>query len=134
MKIEKLVLPLVVFALLVSCCSNGQREDEDYHPLGTAILIANRQVIAEYPTGLTEDLTKEKYLSFLKEDYSNMYNILESYDITITKSDTRFIVKLFDEDELILVDYACTESSIDCWCYNGECDPDTLTVDCMSEP
>jgi hypothetical protein len=133
---KKVIHIFVIFliTLCFSSCSNSQVMDEKYQPLGAAVLAANRLVSVKYPHGLTEEISKEKYLSFLSDEFKSKYDLLEPYYIQVNKMNDWFIVQVFDGNKLILTDYACTESRIDCWCYNGECNPDTLNINCMNSP
>ena len=121
---------LVLMLLFLSCCTSQTNSDEEYQPLGTAVLTANDILIAQFPHGPPEHFMGMNYVNLLKEDYQSIYERLKQYTVKIDRIDSNFKVTVYDENTLILTDWSCTQGYIDCWSYNGECDPDTLQVDC----
>jgi len=107
-------------------------DDEKYQPLGVAVLAANDQLLVKYPhpQDRPEYIQGDEYKALLKENYKPMYDRLLPYLVKIKKIDDNYIVSVFDGQKLILTDWLCTEGRIDCWSYNGECNPDTLKVKC----
>ncbi len=107
-------------------------DDEKYQPLGGAVLAANDQLLVKYPhpQDRPEYIQEKEYKDLLKENYKPMYDRLLPYSVKIKKVDDNYVVSVFDGQKLILTDWLCTEGYIDCWSYNGECNPDTYKVKC----
>ena len=131
MKMYRNILRLFLLALFIFSCSSFRPNlDDRYQPLGTAVLAANDLLMVKYPQGPPENIHEDEYKGLLKEDYKPMYVRLLPYLVQIEKMDNYFIVSVFDGKKLILTDWSCTEGRIDCWCYNRECNPDALKVEC----
>ncbi len=124
-----ITISLSVFVLL-GCSSLRVSTDEKYQPLGTAVLAANGLLMIEHPHDCPENMSGDVYKNFLKEDYRPMYEKLRPYSVQIKTKDGKCILTVFDEKAAILTDWLCTEGRIDCWQYNGECNPDNLNVKC----
>ena len=114
----------------VSCSVIKSSLSEEYQPLGTAVLTANGILMTEYPVNKPEYINQNDYKNLLKEDYDILYQRLLPFEVQIKKSNNNYIVKVFDENLLILTDWLCTENRIDCWSYNQECNPDTIEIKC----
>jgi hypothetical protein len=121
---------LLSVIVLFSCSGLQVKPDEKYQPLGPAVLAANGLLLIEHPHDCPEDMSGDDYKGFLKEDYSPMYDRLLPYSVRIQTKDGDCIVTVFDGQKLIFTDWLCTEGRIDCWSYNGECNPDTARVTC----
>lgn len=124
-----ITISLSVFVLL-GCGSLRVSTDEKYQPLGTAVLAANGLLMIEHPHDCPENMSGDAYKNLLKEDYRPMYEKLRPYSVQIKTKDGKCILTVFDEKATILTDWLCTEGRIDCWQYNGECNPDTIDVRC----
>jgi hypothetical protein len=114
----------------MSCCSTLCKRDDQYQPIGTAVLQASSLLIVQYPEGIPDNYPGEDYKNLLKDNYKSMYENIQPYRATIQKKDNRFIVQVYDGNLLILTDWGCTEGRIDCWSYNSECKAETLHVQC----
>jgi len=121
---------LVSVFILFSCSVHRVKLDEKYQPLGTAVLGANGLLLIENPHDCPENISGDNYKGLLKEDYRPMYNRLLPYSVRIQERDGKCTVSVFDDQTLILTDWLCTEGYVDCWSYNGECNPDTIKVKC----
>ena len=115
---------------LYSCSTIQVNVDGKYQPLGTAILAANDLLVVKYSQDRPEYIQGDEYKELLKENYKPMYDRLLPYLVQIKKTNNNYIVSVFDGQKLILTDWLCTEDHIDCWSYNGECNPETLKVEC----
>lgn len=120
---------LSVFVLF-SCSGLQVKLDEKYQPLGTAVLAANGLLLIEHPHDCPENMSGDDYKGLLKENYRPMYDRLLPYLVRIETRDGNCTVSVFDDQTLILTNWLCTEGRIDCWSYNGECNPDTIKVKC----
>lgn len=123
-----ILICLPIFVML--CGSDSCNKDDQYQPIGTAVIQASSLLMVQYHQGLPDNYTGEDYKNLLKENYKPMFENIRPYRATIQKKDNRFIVQVYDGNLLILTDWGCTEGRIDCWSYNGECKPDTLHVQC----
>jgi hypothetical protein len=123
-------ISLLLTLLLSACCSQHIR-DQNYQPLGTAVLTANNLLMVKYPEGPPDDYSSDDYKNLLKEDYQVMYDRLQPYQVKVERQRTNFIVDLYDKGFLILKDASCTETMIDCWVYKQQCDPSTFKVPCL---
>jgi hypothetical protein len=121
------LLPVFV---LFSCSGLQMKSDEKYQPLGTAVLAANGLLLIEHPHDCPENMSGNDYKGLLRENYRPMYDRLLPYSVRIEKRDGKCTVSVFDGQMLILTDWLCTEGYVDCWSYNGECNPDTIKVKC----
>ena len=126
----KVTLVLLSVFALFSCSSFQVKQDEKYQPLGTAVLTANGLLLIEHFYDCPEKLSGDDYKGLLKEDYRRMYDRLLPYSVQIEKRDGNCTVSVFDGRTLILIDWLCTEGYVDCWSYNGKCNPDTMKVKC----
>jgi hypothetical protein len=121
---------LLVSLLIGACCCSKVNHDEEYQPLGTLVLTANGLLTVQYPQGIPDNYNGEDYKKLLQEDYKRMYERLLPYKVQIKKIEKNFCVQIYDGKCLILTDWSCTASRIDCWSYNNECNPDTVKVQC----
>ena len=130
----KIYLHIIRFFLLslflYSCSSILLNVDEKYQPLGTAVLAANDLLIVKYSQDRPEYIQENEYKELLKENYKPMYDRLLPYLVQIKKTNNNYVVSVYDDQILILTDWLCTEGYLDCWSYNGECNPETLKVEC----
>jgi len=124
------IIILLLFFALVSCSDLQVRADEKYQPLGPAVLAANGLLLIDHPNDCPEDMSGDDYKGLLKEDYRPMYDRLVPYTVRIASRGGNCTVSVFDGQQLIVTDWLCTEGRIDCWSYNGECDPGKTTVTC----
>jgi len=124
-----LTIALSVFFLL-GCNSLCVSTDEKYQPLGTAVLAANGLLMIEHPYDCPENVSGDDYINLLKEDYRPMYEDLRPYTVQIKTINNKCVISVSDKQMAIFTDWLCTEGRIDCWQYNGECNPDTLNVKC----
>lgn len=121
----------VTIVLFIASCSIFQANlDEKYQPLASPVLTANGLLMVEYPNGIPDTVSSDNYKSLLKENYKNLYETILPYKVIINKHSKGFIVKVYQNNLLILTDWSCTENKIDCWTYNGQCNPDTVNVNC----
>ena len=131
MKTKRHIISCLVFVLFVYSCSSIQvNKDEKYQPVGTAVLTADGLFLVKYSQNQPASVPGDDYKDLLKEDYQRLYNRLAPYDVRVEKAADGYVVSVFDGDRLILADWLCTEGRIDCWVYNGECDPGTISVNC----
>jgi hypothetical protein len=131
MKIYLTIARFFLVSLFIYSCSSVQLNvDEKYQPLGTAVLAANDLLLVKYSQDQPEYISGDEYKELLKESYKPMYDRLLPYLVEIKKTDNNYIVRVLDGHKLILTDWLCTEVRIDCWSYNGECNPETLKVKC----
>lgn len=120
-----------VFILFITSCSSLQTNlDSKYQPLGMVVMTANGLLMAKYPQTIPENVSQEEYKTLLKNGYLPLYEKLLPFGVDIKKGNKSFIVSVFDGTALILTDWSCTETRIDCWNYNNKCNPDTLKVIC----
>ena len=130
MKSSLNILFLFLLILFINSCSSMKVDlGEKYQPLGTAVLAADSLLLAKYPHKL-ECIQENEYKELLREDYTPMYDRLFSYSVKTKPADNSCVVSVFDGEVLILTDWLCTEGRIDCWSYNGECNPEELKVEC----
>jgi hypothetical protein len=125
-----ILISIMLVLSTYSCCGTKIIQDEKYQPLGTAVLAANDLLLVKYSHDRPEQISESEYKNLLKEDYQPMYERLLPFSVEIKKSDDNYIVRVYDEEILILTDWLCTESRIDCWSYNRECTPDDLQIEC----
>ena len=121
----------LLLPLLLSACSSHIVQDQNYQPLGTAVLTANNLLMVKYPEGPPDNYSADEYKNLLKEDYQIMYDRLQPYQIKVERQRTNFIVDIYDKGQLILKDASCTETRIDCWVYKRQCNPSTFNVPCL---
>ena len=127
MKIYLNITGIFLLSLFLYSCSTI---DEKYQPLGTAVLAANDLLVVKYPQERPEYIQENEYKELLKENYKPMYDKLLPYFVQIKRTNNNYIVRVYDGKILILTDWLCTERYLDCWSYNGECNPETLKVEC----
>jgi hypothetical protein len=121
-----LSIPFFVFG----CCCSKADLDQKYQPLGPAVLMANNQLMVQYPQGPPDNYSGDDYKNLLKGNYQKSYERLQPYRVTILKMVNKFKVSVFDGSTLVLTDWSCTEGKIDCWSYKKECLPDTMHIQC----
>lgn len=119
---------VIILFITVSCCAPINKEN--FQEIAAPVITANGLLMVKYPQGIPEIVSGQKYKDMLKEDYSLLYDILTPYDVKIQKSGKHFKVAVYYGSQQVLLDLSCTQRRIDCWIYNGECDPLTLKVDC----
>lgn len=115
--------------ITVSCCTTIN--NDKYQEIASPIITANGLLMVKYPQGIPAEVSGQEYKELLKENYSILYDKLNPYDVKIYKSGTFFKVAVYYDKLQVLLDLSCTQNRIDCWVYNGECNPDTLKVDCI---
>jgi hypothetical protein len=130
MKQNKILILSCLFVISALLCSLSCNRDEQYQPVGTAVLQASSLLIVKYPQGIPDNYAGEDYKNLLKENYKTLYERIKPYNAVVKKKDNRFIIQVYDGNLLILTDWGCTEGRIDCWNYNNECNPDTLHIQC----
>lgn len=119
---------VVILFITVSC--SAPTNNENYQEIASPVITANGLLMVKYPQGIPEIVSSQEYKELLKEDYTLLYDILTPYDVKIQKSGNHFKVAVYHSSQQVLFDLSCTENRIDCWVYNGDCNPDTLKVDC----
>lgn len=129
MRQTPILLVFLAAALLDSCCGTSDL-DARYQPIGPAVMQANRLLMLDFPDGPPPGYTGEQYKTLLKEEYPPLYEKIEPFTVEVIKTGSRFLVKVFDKNTMVLMDAACTESRLDCWVYKNECDPDSFAVSC----
>ncbi|MBU1053046.1 MAG: hypothetical protein KKC46_04350 [Proteobacteria bacterium] len=126
----KIIIFILLSLFICSCSSIQLNYDEKYQPLGTAVLTANDFLMVKYYKDRPEFVQEKEYKDLLKESYKPMYDRLLPHSVEIKNTANSFIVSVSDGKKLILTDWLCTEGRIDCWSYNGECNPETVNVEC----
>jgi hypothetical protein len=120
----------IILICMMGCAEFRTNKDDKYQPLGEAVITANRLLMLDYPQGIPKNFSSDDYKHLLKEDNKSMYEILQPYRVEVQKKDKNFITRVYDGNILVLVDWSCTEIKIDCWTYDGKCNPDTMHIRC----
>ena len=126
---SSIALIALVFLIIGNRCSQ-QNSDDKYQPLGIVIMTTNGLLMVKYPQGIPDNVSDTEYKELLKVNYNSFYEMLLPYQLKIKKKDKAFFVSVFDGKTLVLTDWSCTEDRIDCWNYNGQCNPDKLYTPC----
>jgi len=129
-KIYNYLFYIIIIFSITSCYIFQGNLDEKYQPLASPVLTANGLLMVEYPYGIPDTVSSDNYKSLLKEDYKNLYETILPYIVKIKRLNKGFIVKVYQNNFLVLTDWSCTENRIDCWNYNGQCNPDTVKINC----
>ena len=99
----------LAICFISSCALIGQSFERDYGILKSAVMFSGDKVIGEYGEQIPNDFDGSRFMALVSDKIPEEYrHALENYKLVVEPHEWYYLIKVIDNDAVILFDYSCT--------------------------